>query len=68
VTDRSHWKVRKYKLGEEPEVDEETLAMTPGERIEMAWYLTWTQWMMHDPDALRAGFRRDVARVVRRGR
>jgi hypothetical protein len=60
--------VRKYKLGEEPEVDPETLAMTPGERMALVWELTKTGWLFHDPDALAAGFRRDVARVVRRGR
>jgi hypothetical protein len=66
VTDRSHWKVRKYKLGEEPEVDEDTIAMTHGERIELAWLLTFEQWAMYDPDALRGGFRRDIERIVRR--
>ena len=58
--------VRKYKLGEEPEVSPETIAMTHGERIELAWHLTYYAWGMHDPDAIRAGFRRDVARVIRR--
>ena len=58
--------VRKYKLGEEPEVSPETIAMTHGQRIELAWHLTYHAWGMHDPDAIRAGFRRDVARMIRR--
>ncbi|HJW95530.1 MAG TPA: hypothetical protein VJ901_18070 [Thermoanaerobaculia bacterium] len=60
--------LRKYKLGEEPEVDPEILAMTPGERMQLVWELTKTAWLFHDPAALAAGFRRDVARVVRRER
>jgi len=65
MTDRSHWKVQKYKLGEEPEIDEEELAMTPGQRIELCWAITAAAWELHDPDALREGFRRDIARVIR---
>jgi hypothetical protein len=53
-------------LGEEPGVDEDERAMTPGERIELAWAITAATWELHDPDALRAGFRRDVGRVIRR--
>ena len=60
--------LRKYKMGEEPVVDEETRRMTSGERIELAWQLTEMMWGTYDPTALRAGFRRDVARVIRRGR
>ena len=67
VTDRSRWTGRKYKLGEEPEIDEETLAMTPGERIEAAWMITAAVWELHDRDALLAGFQRHVARVIRGG-
>ena len=48
-----------------PEVDEKILAMTPGERIELCFQLTWDWWEIHDPEALHAGFRRDVARVIR---
>lgn len=66
MTDRSDWKVRKYKLGEEPEFDEDVIAMTHGERIEMAFQVTAAVWEMHDPDALRSGFRRDIERVIRR--
>jgi hypothetical protein len=58
--------VRKYKLGEEPEVSPETIAMTHGERIELAWQITLAAWTIHDSDAVRAGFRRDVARIIRR--
>jgi hypothetical protein len=68
MADRSNWRARKYKLGEEPEVDEEVLAMTPGERIEMCWQLTVNGWLIHDAAALRSRLRRDVGRIVRRGR
>ena len=60
--------LRKYKLGEEPEVSPETIAMTHGERIELAWDLTYHGWAIYDADAVRAGFRRDVVRVIRRER
>jgi hypothetical protein len=55
-------------MGEEPVVDDETRRMTSGERIELAWQLTEMMWGTYEPAALRAGFRRDVARVIRRGR
>jgi hypothetical protein len=58
--------VRKYKLGEEPEYSPEIIAMTHGERIELAWQITLTAWNFHDAAAVRAGFRRDVVRVIRR--
>lgn len=56
--------VRKYKLGEEPLVDEEIRRMTSGERIELAWQLTLTE-MMYPTAAVTTGVRRDVVRVIR---
>jgi hypothetical protein len=66
VTDRSHWTVRKFKLGEEPEDDYSQF--TPSERIAMVWEATKDAWALHDPIALESEFRRDVVRVIRRGR
>jgi hypothetical protein len=66
VTDRSQWTVRKYKLGEEPEYDAATIAMTHGERIDLVWELTRTQWAMKDPTFRESRLRRDVVRVIRR--
>jgi hypothetical protein len=60
--------VRKYRLGEEPEYDAHTMALTPGERIDMVWEITKTAWAFKDPSFRESGLRRDVARVVRRGR
>ncbi len=58
--------VRKYKLGEEPEFDEATLAMTHGERIDMVWEITKTAWAFKEPGFRESRLRRDVARVIRR--
>jgi hypothetical protein len=66
VTDRSHWTVRKYKLGEEPEYDETTMKMTPGQRIELVWELTKQQWELKEPGWHESPFRRDVVRIIRR--
>jgi hypothetical protein len=66
VVDRSHWTVKKYKLGEEPEYDEATMQLTHGERIEMVWEITKTAWAFKDPDFRESRLRRDVARVIRR--
>ncbi|HEX3071055.1 MAG TPA: hypothetical protein VHX14_20990 [Thermoanaerobaculia bacterium] len=57
--------VRKYKLGEEPEFDEEILAMTPGERLALTWYVTRQAWGFHSGTFAKPEFRRDVARVIR---
>jgi hypothetical protein len=65
MADRSNWRVRKYKLGEEPEVDEATIAMTHGQRIELACLLSEQQWGIFAPESVDGGFRRDVARVIR---
>ena len=66
MVDRSHYRVRKYKLGEEPEYDEATLQMTHGERIAMVWELTKTAWAFKEAGFRESRLRRDVARVIRR--
>ena len=57
--------VRKYNLGEEPEFDEEILAMTPGERLSLTWYVTRQAWGFYSGTFAEPEFRRDVARVIR---
>jgi len=68
MTDRSHWKVRKYKLGEEPEVDEDVLRMTPAQRLDLQWEVTKNAWAFFAKSFDEPTFRRDVARVIRRQR
>jgi hypothetical protein len=68
MTDRRNMPVRKYKLGEEPEYDPYTMAMTTGQRIEMVWEITKTAWTFKDPSFRESRLRRDVARVIGRGR
>ena len=68
MTDRRKMTVRKYKLGEEPEYDPDTMAMSPGERLAMVWELTKTAWTFKEPSFRESRLRRDVARVIRRGR
>jgi hypothetical protein len=57
--------VRKYKIGEEPEFDEVLLAMTPGERLALTWYVTRQAWGFYCGTFAEPEFRRDVARVIR---
>ena len=42
--DRSDWPVRKYRLGEEPELDPDVLAMSMDERLALMWPLTLQAW------------------------
>ena len=60
--------LRKYKMGEEPEFDEEVLRMTPGERMALQWEITKSLWMWQSGSDDEPAFRRDVVRVIRRGR
>lgn len=57
--------VRKYKLGEEPEFDDDVLAMSPGERIALTSYVTYQGWVFYSGTLAEPEFRRDVARVIR---
>ena len=67
VTDRSHWPVRKFKLGEEDDSDDYS-RFTPSERVAMVWEITKDAWAFKDPNWRESEFRRDVVRIVRRGR
>jgi hypothetical protein len=60
--------LRKYKMGEEPEFDAEVLAMTPEKRLALTWEITKALWMCQSGSVDEPPFRRDVIRVVRRGR
>jgi hypothetical protein len=55
-------------MGEEPEFDAEVLAMTPEKRLALTWEITKTLWMCQSGSVDEPPFRRDVIRVVRRGR
>ena len=57
--------VRKYKLGEEPTVDEDVLAMTPEQRLALQWEISKSLWMWQSGTTDEPVFRRDVARVIR---
>jgi hypothetical protein len=65
MADRRNMTVRKYKLGEEPRIDPEIAALTPGERIDMVWELTKVAWAFKEPGWRESRLRRDVVRVVR---
>ena len=66
MAERHNITVRKYKIGEEPAVDEATLRMTHGERIEFVWELTCDQYPLKEPGWRESRLRRDVTRVIRR--
>ena len=66
MTDRSNWPVRKFKLGEEEEDDYS--CFTPSERVAMVWEATKDAWAFKDPSWRESEFRRDVVRIIRRGR
>ncbi|HYH08570.1 MAG TPA: hypothetical protein VEK11_16055 [Thermoanaerobaculia bacterium] len=68
MTGRRNVTVRKYRLGEEPRIAPEILALTPAERIDMVWEITKTAWAFKEPGWRESRLRRDVARVIRRGR
>jgi hypothetical protein len=64
--DRSHYPVRKISLGEEGQEPKSTL--TPAERVLMVGELTAQAWTFKDGRFDEPRLRRDVGRVVRRGR
>jgi hypothetical protein len=63
--DRSNWPTRLIPLSEEGK-DEDVLAMTPAERIEMMWPLTVRAWAFKGEDLRGARLQRHVVRVIRR--
>ena len=67
MTDRSHWTVRKLALADEGKFSD-VEHLTPSERVAMVWELTKSAWAFKDGDFRESRLRRDIARVVRRGR
>lgn len=63
--DRSSHIVRVSKLGEES--DDDVKFLSPSERLLMVWDLTRTAWTFKG-EPVESRLRRDVVRVVRRGR
>jgi hypothetical protein len=65
--DRSNWPTRLIPLSEEGK-DEDVLAMTPGERMEMMRQLAVDAWAMRGVDVRNARMERHIVRVIRRGK
>jgi hypothetical protein len=65
--DRSRYPIRIRRL-HDPEDDEYVRRLTPGERMAMVWQLTLQAWAFKEGLADEPRLRRDVVRVVRRGR
>jgi hypothetical protein len=63
---RSEIDLGTYKMGDDPEFDEEVRRMTPGERIELTWEMSKAVWMRETGSADVPALRRDVVRVIRR--
>ena len=57
--------VRKYRLGEEPMIDEDVMAMTPEERVALVWEITRSLWTWQSGTLDEPPFRRDVENVIR---
>ena len=67
MSHRASWPTRKGSLTDE--LDQRDVAsMTPSERVEMVWELTKTAWSFKDPSFRESRLRRDIGRVIRRGR
>ena len=65
MTDRSHYPVRKYRLGEEPPDGEYVRSLTASERVAMVEQLTINAWTFKDGRWDGTRLRRDVVRTVR---
>ena len=65
--DRSHYRTRKIPLKDEGR-DSDVAHLTPGERVAMVWQLTAQAWLFKDGKWDEPRLRRDVVRVIRRGR
>ncbi len=68
MAERRNVTVRKYKVGEEPLVDDADRAMTPGERVAAVWEISKSVWAWQSRTFDEPPFRRDVERVIRRPR
>lgn len=64
--DRSDWPTRLIPLSEERK-DDDVLAVTPGERMEMMWQLAVNAWAFMGEDVSGSRFQQHVVRVERRG-
>jgi hypothetical protein len=60
-------RVRKTTLAAAGERDDE-MGLTPGQRVEIVWQLTRDAWTFKDGRWDEPRVRRDVGRVIRRGR
>jgi hypothetical protein len=56
-----------YKMGDDPEFDEEVRRMTPGQRVALTWEISRAVWMRETGSVDEPVFRRDVVRVIRPG-
>jgi hypothetical protein len=66
---RENWPVRLSRNGEGFSADrDERVAGTPAELLVMVWPITVDAWTLTDKAALDQGFRKDVVRIIRRGR
>lgn len=68
MSDRRNVTVKKFKIGQEPNVDEEVARMTPAERLDLQWEITKAVWAWKLRTFDEPAFRRDVARLIRSGR
>lgn len=66
MPERRNVTVRKYRIGEEPEVDEDVLRLTPSERAGLVWEVTKNAWAFANRSGNELRMRRDVASVTRR--
>ena len=66
--DRSSYVTRRTTMEAVDRPDDDTSRLTPGERVAMVWQLTREAWTFKDGRWDEPRLRRDVGRVVRRGR
>lgn len=64
MIDRSHYPVRKYRLGDEPP-DDDLRNLTASERVAMVEQLTINAWTFKEGRWDGARLRRDVVRTLR---
>jgi len=67
MTDRSKWPVRRVSLVEEGQ-EPYLRSLSPKERVAMVWPITLQAWAFKEGLRDAPRLRRDVVRVIRRGR
>ena len=67
MSPRKDVRVRKMTLAES-ERDDDLASLPPGRRVELVWQLTRDAWTFKDGKWDEPRLRRDVGRVIRRGR